>query len=201
MDRIRRYLPRMCVVIIIICVILAATYRQAQIEKDLPTVVSGMPGIYTDPSFSADRITIDQILADQSRLYLLDEYNGYIYVFDLDGNYQYTIILYDYMNGAFRMAVTKEKLYVADPHDDVYIFSDDTFVEFRKRQDAQDLLTSIDFEKTSETYKMRFDSIYNVKNDTCVIKRSIFAVKNPKIVLPVLFFLFLAIYIYRRKKK
>lgn len=201
MQNLRRISTYLCIGIVIIFVILAAMYREAQIEKDLPQVVLGKPGIFTESSFDVNRISIGQLLHDQNRLYLLDDQDGYIRVFDLNGNYLYTIMLYDYMNGAFRMAVMEGKLYIADPHNDVYIFADDTFVEFQKRQDAEILLKSVDFGKNSDAFEIRAGSIYNVANDTCVIKRSVYTALNRRTRLLILALVVLVIYLCRRKRK
>lgn len=197
MQKLRQFLLRM----IIICMILVVMCGQTETEGDLPRAVLGEPSFFTE-SFDVNWIRIGQLLHDQKRLYLLDDQNGYIRVFDLNGNYLYSILLYDYLNGAFRMAVNEEMLYIADPHNDVYIFANDTFVEFLERQDAKVLLNSLNFQKKSDTFELRLGSVYNVTNDMCIIERRLYAARKSTEIFAIGFVVLIAlVHYYRRAKK
>ncbi|MBE6921236.1 MAG: hypothetical protein E7468_06730 [Ruminococcaceae bacterium] len=166
---------RRMIVSILIVVLLLLTISGCNSYK--PALTYGTPVRFVE-ELDIDTINIDQIANDDTHLYLLDSDEGVLRVFDLDGNYLYTLAFYDYPNGAFMFAVKDRYLYVRDPHSHVYVFLEGEFIQFIGRDDANNILESIDFEKSSTDYVIKFASVWKVceTGDVCVIKRPLYSV-------------------------
>ncbi len=156
-------------------------------QQNIPTLVYGTPVHFLE-DLDIDAINIDQIADDDDHLYLLDAHEGILRVFDLNGNYQYTLMFYDYANGAFKLAVKNSYLYVCDPHGNVYTFTKDKFNQFIERDDAKKSFENIDFEKNSTNYVIRSASVWKVceTEDICVIERSLSSIRyQRRIFMPI----------------
>lgn len=161
--------------IILILVLLLLTISGCNSYK--PALTYGTSVRFVE-ELDIDTINIDQIANDDTHLYLLDSDEGVLRVFDLDGNYLYTLAFYDYPNGAFMFAVKDRYLYVRDPHSHVYVFLEGEFIQFIERDDANSILENVDFEKSSTDYVIKFASVWKVceTGDICVIKRPLYSV-------------------------
>lgn len=160
-----------CVFCLLIILSAILFFKRANVQ-DSPSPQTGMPVIYTEELNLGD-MRIDQILHDSS-LYILDGDHGYIRVFDLSGIYQYTIALYDYMNGYYSMALSDGVLYVRDPHFNMYLFEENSFILFIPKDEVGQLGKMLDFSLSSDQYVLQFGSVWQIKgNDkVCVIQRS-----------------------------
>lgn len=141
--------------------------------KDQPARLYGVPTITSSYSV-LENCSIDQIVEDDQFIYVLyGNHDGNVQVFDLNGNYQYSAYFYCHLNGAFSIAAQNNMLYVRDEHRNIYILGNGKFYSFVEEEDAADLLSSIDFNETSENYEVRFGSIWivNDKVEKCIIKR------------------------------
>ena len=162
----------------IICIILALSisrlgwYFYISEEND-----SNVHGVYGKPSTLIEKYplaitTIDQIAELNDTLYLLDEHRGCLIVYDTTGNYKYTIRFLSHLSGVFSIAVSGEYLYVRDKHWNIYLFQNDTYQEFIKKVDASHILNEIDFEKSSNNYKVHLNgSVWkeSAEENVCVI--------------------------------
>ena len=146
-------------------------------QRNKPALAYGVPTEFIE-DLNINTINIDQIANDDAHLYLLDSDEGALRVFDLDGNYLYTLAFYDYPNGAFMFAVKDRYLYVRDPQSHVYIFGEGEFIQFIERDDANSILENVDFEKSSTDYVIKFASVWKIceTGDICVIKRPWYSV-------------------------
>lgn len=178
MESFKKIFLRIGLLIVLVGIVIFAVYVDSQRTKDIAIPMYGTPVTYSG-DIDISSISMDQIVDDKTYLYILDQYDGKVYVFDLQGTYQYTLMFYDYINGSFRIAVSADGLYVRDPHHDVYCYRDGQFVSFSKRDDAKDILSKLDFECNSDNYIVRYGSVYRISadEDVCIIKRDISAIK------------------------
>ena len=206
MRKFRKFPYRLLCILLIITVLII-NYCSMQNQHNKPTLIYGTPVQFVE-DLDIDTINIDQIANDDTHLYLLDSDEGVLRVFDLDGNYLYTLAFYDYPNGAFMFAVKDRYLYVRDPHSHVYVFLEGEFIQFIERDDANNILESIDFEKSSTDYVIKFASVWKVceTGDICVIKRPLSSVLyQHRIRLPLIVGLgftlaFISFFVAQRKK-
>ena len=122
--------------------------------------------------------SIDQIVSDDHYVYILyGEHDGNVQVFTSDGKYQYSAYFYTHLNGTFRIAAQNGKLYVRDERKNVYILKDGELQLFVKADDAAGLLSSVNFAKHSDCYRVRFGSVYRYEGQqhVCIIKRPLYA--------------------------
>ena len=170
MEFVKKYLLRISLFLMIASTVCAPIIAA---ETDAPAPLYGQP--VTDQSaININEIEMDQIADDGTYLYILDRHDGYVYVFDLDGNYQHTLMFWDYMNGSFRIAVHEQNFYVSDPIGDIYCYQNGQFIAFLQREEADEIISSVDFECNSENFEIRLGGIYRkgVDGDVCVIQRS-----------------------------
>lgn len=141
--------------------------------QDSPARILGIPTI-TNTYTPLERCSIDQIVEDDSYIYILfGEHDGNVQVFDLNGNYQYSVYFYTHLNGAFSLAVRENVLYVRDEQKNLYIFCNGSFDSFISKEDAKKLLELLDFNDNSSNYTVRLGSVWrtNGNEDICIIKR------------------------------
>jgi hypothetical protein len=170
-----------------------------------PTATCGAPVVYKE-DLNVDNIRIDGIFEYDSALYLLDQQRGYIRVFDLSGNYVYTLLFYDYLNGVFQMATQDDRLYVQDPHGDLYVFVGGEFTQFMKHAEAKNICQSLNFEQRSENYEIRFGSVWRSSEfgEQCVIKRPVTSMLyqgNISIIVTIVIVLVIGVVRFTKHKK
>lgn len=137
----------------------------------------GNPRVYVDKD-ELSRKSIDQIVDDGERIYLLlDDHQGVVQVYSIDGEYQNSIAFYKHINGAFRIAVQDGIFYVCDKEGSLYLFSCGEFIEFIDYQSGAALRKSIDFESASTKYTIQAGSVWKISGDEriCVISRPLTA--------------------------
>lgn len=191
--------------LVIISLLTSSSYSMWN-QRNKPALAYGVPAEFIE-DLNINTINIDQIVDDDSHLYLLDAHEGVLRVFDLDGNYLHTRMFYDYANGAFKLAVKDRCLYVSDPHSNVYVFVEGEFSQFVERENAKNILGNIDFEKSSTKYVIKTASVWEVceTGDICVIERPLYSVlwqrRNRIAIIVGLGFVFALIYLLLNKRK
>ena len=168
----RRNIIIMCILVALLVMVLIPTSLSTW---KLPQKVYGKPQvIYDEVVFNKTRI--EQVLDDGIYMYVLaDDHQGYIQIYDLNGQYHATWFFYDSINGTFSMAVEDEMLYVKDGKRNVYIFSNGQFQQFLPESETSLLLAEMKFNNASVRYKIRFGSIWRVdlQKPVCVVQRGI----------------------------
>lgn len=164
----------------------------------------GIPNIsYT---YSAlEYCSIDQIVETDSEIYILyGENKGNVQVFDQNGNYKYSLYFKKHLNGVFRIAAHDTTLYVRDDAYNVYVFLNGAFQKFYRRENAIDILDSIDFNNHASDYAVRFGSVWRVDENeqTCIIKRPLLSMlyQNNLMFYISLFFASAVGFVFRKKK-
>lgn len=172
----------MFVLLICIIFIIIATFLLDKVGENKPTELRvasvGVPAIVkrgTDFLCTGVR----QVVNDKQNLYVLYGNYGVVQAYDLNGNYLYTISLYNHQNGRFQIAAQNGFLYISDKLDNLYIFKAGEFQTFQERDLAKELRKSIDFNNNSTSYIVKSSSIWKVDSqnkENCIISRPFFLV-------------------------
>ena len=158
-------------ILVITCIVLFVLVIKKEVETATPVGVYGQPAVFVENS-PLKKFTIKQVADDSKYLYLLDELNGVLLVFDLQGTYRHTISFYDTLNGAFRMSINQDILYVEDTQGNLYILHFGEFERFVKKSDRA-IYDEVDFEQTSSNYEILLDGVYKKTADEniCIIRK------------------------------
>lgn len=134
----------------------------------------GKPHISTDYG-SYTLKSVYQVCDDGQRIYILpNSQDGFIQVYDLDGNYLSTLMFYNHNNGGFAITIENSTLYVFDKLNNVYVFKEGIFSAFFTREEAETQLDNIDRFRLSNSneYTFRAGSIWRNTSEgaQCVVK-------------------------------
>jgi hypothetical protein len=113
-------------------------------------------------------INIDQISSNENFIFLLDKYDGYLRVFDINGNYIKTFAFFDSPNGIWQMALFEDLLYVSAYDSDLYFIQNGEFVEYVDYiygDESMRIFNSIDFSQQSKKYEARRGGVWDVSGD------------------------------------
>lgn len=194
---------KIAITLLLCALVLFALYVNAKKDSAFPSPSYGVPSV-SNAEVDTSRSSIDQIVSSETQLFILyDENRGIVKIYDLHGNYQQTLLFYAHQNGAFRIAVVEDILYVRDKYNNIYIFENHSFSAFKEREDALQILEDIDFEKQSNRYEVRTGSVWNTKDNTCVIERpsySSFYQNNYDFIISICVVVFFVLYKAYRKK-
>ncbi len=145
----------------------------------LPQPSYGKP-VLIDTYVNFNNKPISQILDDGTYMYVLaDSHNGYVQVYDLNGQYQKTISLQrQSISGAFSIACQDGILYIRDDNHNIYKFEYGKFLEFVEDENVSGKLNHIQFNGKSNRFKLRFGSIWrmDMPTPTCVVKRPLYSI-------------------------
>lgn len=117
---------------------------------------------------------IGMIVNDDQYMYILfHTEDNYVQVYDLDGNYQFTLSFYTYLNGAMSIAQSNGYVYMRDEHRNLYVFKRGEFVEFLPQTQAAEIEKTLDFFAFSDKFEVRGASVWRTdgESDVCVIQR------------------------------
>ena len=158
-------------ILVITCIVLFVLVIKKEVETATPVGLYGQPAVFVENS-PLKKFTIKQVADDSKYLYLLDESNGVLLVFDLQGTYKHTISFYDTLNGAFRMSINQDILYVEDTQGNLYILHFGEFERFVKKSDRA-IYDEVDFKQTSSNYEILLDGVYKkaADEDICIIRK------------------------------
>lgn len=148
-------------ILLLACTVLFLLVLKKDAEYVEPVGSYGKPALVIEEK-PLRKFSIDQVADDSQCIYLLDESNGVLLVFDVHGTYKYTVFFYDTLNGAFRMAIIQDVLYVQDSQDNIYVFRFGELERFIKVSEQTDDVT-INFEQTSSNYELRWNGVYKSK--------------------------------------
>lgn len=198
------------VIILMIGVVLLMIFRPDDDTKGFPDAIWGTPVLFEDDSVMPDS-GIEQVVSDGERVYVLYESKtGVVQVYDYTGKYLQSMRLYAHMNGAFKMAVKDNLLYIKDYHGDIYVFKDGEFTEFLRDDAADAIMEEISystFEKNTEGYEIRKGSVWRIEGDTqtCIVNRpvqtGIYQNNMDKLITILMFMAFSLVCWYFQKKR
>lgn len=114
---------------------------------------------------------ISQVVADEDQIYVLFGTYGVVQAYTPEGDYLYSVSVYNHRNGRTEIMAKDGCLYIRDKHHNVYIFSEGKFLEFIDSNDTNDIHQSRKFGVSDSNYTLKGSSIWRVSDDTCVLKR------------------------------
>lgn len=114
---------------------------------------------------------ISQIEADEEQIYILFGTYGVVQVYTTEGQYLYSVSVYNHNNGRTEIMAKNGSLYIRDKHHNIYIISDGEFLEFIANDDADSIGKSRKFGVSDPNYTLKGSSVWRVSDDTCVLKR------------------------------
>ena len=103
-----------------------------------PVTLSNVPSYSTE--FENERFySVDTLVELGERIYILPgRGRGFVQVFDLDGTYQYSMFFLDHDNGGFSLGTDGEYVYVRDKRCNIYVFLNDAFLKYERREEAEE---------------------------------------------------------------
>lgn len=198
------------IIILIIGVALSLIFRWNDDTKDLPDAIWGTPVQFKDNSVMANS-NIEQVVSDGKYVYVLyTSRTGVVQIYDYDGEYLYSMRLYAHSNGAFKMAIADDTLYIEDYHADIYVFKNGDFLQFLRNDAADAIRHQISysaFEKNTEGYEIINGSVWRIKGEsrTCIVNRpaqvGVYQNNIDKLITVFLLAAFALVYQYFQKKR
>ena len=165
-------------------------------ESKLPEKEYGIPKIITE-FIKFDEKPITHIVDDGEYVYaLVDSHDGYIQVYDFEGNYQKTISFYNSsISGAFSISVVSNTLYVEDCNHNIYIFESGYFQEFVPYIKVTEQIEKITRSEYSGSFRLRHGSIwrFDLQNPVCIVHRSAYAIYHQYHINDLILWIFLII--------
>lgn len=114
---------------------------------------------------------VSQIVADEAHIYVLFGTYGVVQAYTTEGQYLYSVSVYNHSNGRTSIMAKDGCLYIRDKHHNVYIISDGKFLEFIDNNDANTIKNSRKFGVSDSDYTLKGSSVWRVSDDACVVKR------------------------------
>lgn len=145
------------------------------LSKRYTSLEVGTPLVWMDERYTVNS-GVTQILAHQEQLFIVYGYESVVEVYTLDGDYQFTVGVFNHPNGRTEIAANQGMLYICDKIHNLYLFSGKDYVQFVDRADAKNLRSQLRFGKNSSEYNVRFGSVWycsDEKEPFCVIKKPV----------------------------
>lgn len=159
---------------LVIIIIFFSLQDELFLPKELHAKIEGKP-IVTVQTSERLYMEIRQMVNDDATLYILYGEHGVIQAYDFDGNYLYTISMYNHRNGGFDMAVEGNTLYVFDKSNNLYAFCNGEFVQFwsNDSEAVKYVRDRVGYSMASDDFEVRISSVWDVSSDEarCIIKR------------------------------
>ena len=201
-NGIRKVILPILLAFVVICAILNPL-------NDLPDASQGKPERFKNDTAML-RAGIEQVVADAEHIYVL--YNsayGVVEVYDLSGNYLYSLRLYKHLNGAFHMAVKDDTQYIQDCRNNIYVFRDGEFIEYLENDEASSVEAVIpysQFEANTAGYVIKKGSVWYQDGESmkCIVSRPVSSAvfqNNLDKLFGILLIATVACWVYVRKRK
>ena len=108
---------------------------------------------------------ISQIVSDENRIYVLFGTYSVVQVYTHEGEYLFTISVYNHVNGRTELATYDNQLYIRDKVGNVYVFNDNRFVGYVPREEAEEYSARLPYGTSDTAYNVRRGSI--CKTEEC----------------------------------
>lgn len=120
---------------------------------------------------------ISQIVSDGDNIYVLFGTYSVVQVYTHEGDYQYTISVYNHLNGRTEIATHENRLYIRDKIDNVYVFRNGVLTNFIDQNESAPITQTLSFGASDSAYSIRSGSIWHLVEDygaKCVVQRPAF---------------------------
>lgn len=103
---------------------------------------------------------ISQIVSDDENIYVLFGRYSVVQVYTLDGIYQFSISIYNHVNGRTEIAAYNNCLYLCDKINNVYIYEGKNLIDFVDRNESYTLRQQVPFGVSDSNYSVHSGSIW-----------------------------------------
>ena len=117
---------------------------------------------------------ISQVMSDENNIYILFGTYSVVQVYSHEGEYKYTISVYNHVNGRTEIAVLDNHLYIRDKAYNIYVFHNGNFVEFIPQAESENSVAMLPYGISDPAYSVHLGSILKSAEDgnaKCVIHR------------------------------
>lgn len=117
---------------------------------------------------------ISQIVSDENNIYILYGTYSVVQVYGHDGEYQYSVSVYNHVNGRTEIAAQDNCLYICDKLNNVYVFSEGELKTYIDRNTSSSVRGQIDFGRTDQNYTVHNSSVWYTPEGErlhCVVHR------------------------------
>lgn len=114
---------------------------------------------------------ISQIVADEDRIYVLFGTYSVVQAYTAEGEYLYSVSVYNHSNGGTQIAAKDGCLYIRDKRHNLYILSDGKLIEYLEDREADSAGKNLKFGASDSGYTMKKGSVWRIADDTCVLQR------------------------------
>lgn len=140
------------------------------------TLISNSPGEPIIVTRNSDLLFtgVTQIVSDDNNIYILFGTYSVVQVYTQEGEYKYTISVYNHMNGRTEIAVHDNHLYIRDKLGNIYVFYGDQFINLIDRTEVTHFAATLPYGAYDSAYRVHLGSIFKLvenENEECVIKR------------------------------
>ena len=164
MTFVKKILPYLLVVVLILTFLDVLLAVSPGCPGELVAQNEGVPIIKTEP-IPANRLGIQQIAESSDRIYLLHQAHPIVSVYNVNGEYAYTISVFSHNNGRAQIAVVQDKLHLLDKKGNLYVFNDKQLVLFSSYDDSATQRMDVDFDTQSSKYYREGSNIYTYVQD------------------------------------
>lgn len=170
---------KLCVYFILLCTIVLGglfsldAFSQIPPRELVAVSVENPVIIVRDDEFLFAGIT--QIAADEENIYVLFGSYSVVQVYSPDGNYKYSVAVYNHNNGRTRIAAKNGSLYICDKQDNLYQIQNGEFINFWPRENSREERNTLSLNSSDPAYEVRGASVWFKPDDgenRCVIDRS-----------------------------
>ena len=104
---------------------------------------------------------ISQIVSDDENIYVLYGKYSVVQVYTHDGEYCYSISVYNHTNGRTEIATHQNCLYICDKINNVYIFNNGKMKQYIDRHESHSIRSQISFGVWDSAYTVRSGSVWH----------------------------------------
>ena len=103
---------------------------------------------------------ISQIVTDENYIYVLFGTYSVVQAYTHEGEYCYSVSVYNYPNGRTMIAAYQNELYICDKKSNIYIFEDGKFKQFVDRKDSAGIRSQLSFWDWAPDYSVHLGSVW-----------------------------------------
>ena len=109
---------------------------------------------------------ISQVVADEDQIYVLFGTYGVVQAYTTEGEYLYSVSVYNHSNGRTQIAAKDGCLYIRDKRHNIYQFSDGEFLGYSETTGK-----SLQYGVSDPGYTLKGSDLWRVSDDTCLLDR------------------------------
>ena len=125
---------------------------------------------------SSDFLSADitQVVTDEENLYVVNGRRSVVQVYTLEGEYRYSISVYNHNNGRMQIAVHDGRVYICDKRENIYVFIDRELIKYIEDEDSDEIRQQFNWWYSDPSYQLKQGSLWfqpEQEDGFCVIHR------------------------------